>query len=140
MSTTTKDKIDQLKTDFEFLEDWEDKYNYIIDLGKGLQEMPAAYKVAQNLIKGCQSNVWLWAERKDDDTIEFFAESDAIITKGLIALLLKVYNHMPTYEVSTADWSFIADLGLQEHLSPSRANGLNAMMGKIKLFGEIYNK
>jgi cysteine desulfuration protein SufE len=117
--------------EFELFDDWMQKYEHIIELGKDLPLIDEQYKVEDNLIKGCQSRVWVWGEVKDGK-MNFSADSDAIITKGIIALLIRVLNHRTPAEVVQAELNFIKAIGLQEHLSPTRANGLLGMVKQIK--------
>lgn len=114
-----------------FGDDWEAKYNYIIELGKELPPIPEQYKNEEYLIKGCQSRVWLKVEKKHD-CIEFMADSDALIPKGIIALLLKLVNHQKAEDIQQYDFEVINKIGLQQHLSPTRANGLVSMIKAIK--------
>ncbi len=124
---------DELIEDFSLFDDWADKYEYIIDLGKTLPPLDDKYKTEDHRIHGCQSKVWLHAFRKDDH-IFFEADSDAFITKGIIGLLLKVLSgHSPT-EILNADLYFIEKTGLQGHLSPTRANGLVSMVKQLKAY------
>jgi cysteine desulfuration protein SufE len=130
--------IDQIQKEiieeFQFLQDWESKYEYIIELGKSLPPMDEQHKIDENLIKGCQSRVWLWGELLPDGKVSYIADSDAIITKGIIALLLRVFNHQTPDDIINADIYFVDKIGLKEHLSPTRANGLVAMIKHIKFF------
>ncbi|GIV27568.1 MAG: Fe-S metabolism protein SufE [Bacteroidia bacterium] len=114
-----------------FGDDWEAKYNYIIELGKELAPISEQYKKDEYLIKGCQSRVWLKAERKNG-IVEFMADSDALIPKGIIALLLKLVNHQKAEDIQQYDFDVINKIGLQQHLSPTRANGLVSMINTIK--------
>ena len=114
-------------------DDWMQRYEYIIDLGKSLPIIDDRNKLEVNLIKGCQSKVWLHAEYVDDK-ITYTADSDAILTKGIVALLLRVFNDQQPKEVLNAEMDFINEIGLKEHLSPTRANGLVSMIKKIKLY------
>lgn len=124
----------KLLDDFYLMGDnWEDKYNYIIDLGKSLPPIPPEYKKDDYLIKGCQSRVWLKAE-KQEDIVNFYADSDALIPKGIIALLLKLVNHQKAKDILNYDFGIIEKIGLQQHLSPTRANGLLSMIKHIKQF------
>lgn len=124
----------KLLDDFYLMGDnWEDKYNYIIDLGKSLPPIPPEYKKDDYLIKGCQSRVWLKAE-KQKDIVNFYADSDALIPKGIIALLLKLVNHQKAKDILNYDFGIIEKIGLQQHLSPTRANGLLSMIKHIKQF------
>ncbi|EGD33246.1 MULTISPECIES: SufE family protein [unclassified Capnocytophaga] len=121
--------------DFSFLESWEDRYEYMIDLGKNLPLIDPKYKTEEYLIKGCQSQVWLHAESQGD-LLTFTADSDAIITKGIIAILVKVLSGQKATDILAADMSFIDKIGLKEHLSPTRANGLVSMIEQMKLYAK----
>lgn len=132
-----KEKQDKLVEEFAFLEDWEQKYEYIIDLGKELPGLPDEKKGEANLIKGCQSKVWIDAEHRDGKLF-FNADSDGILPKGIVALLVGIYSGHPTQEILDSDFDFIAKIGLQEFLSPSRANGLMAMTKQIKFYAVAY--
>ncbi len=117
--------------DFSMYDEWLDKYEYLIDLGKNLEEYPESEKTDDKLIKGCQSRVWLdW--RLEDGKLYFRADSDAIITKGIISLLISVYSGRTPKEIAADDFSFINQIGLKENLSPTRANGLVSMIDTIK--------
>lgn len=118
-------------------DDWEERYQYMIELGKTLPLINPTYKTDDNLIKGCQSKVWVHAELKDDK-IEFTADSDAIITKGIIAILIRVFSNQHPKDIIDADVSFIDQIGLKEHLSPTRANGLVSMIKQLKLYAIAY--
>lgn len=117
--------------DFSMYDEWLDKYEYIIELGKNLEPLPEASKTDDNLIKGCQSRVWL-DYKVEGGRIYFTADSDAIITKGIISLLISVYSGRTPEEIAHDDFSFINDIGLKENLSPTRANGLVSMIDTIK--------
>ena len=132
-----KEKQQELIDDFAFLSDWEQKYEYIIDLGKELKGLPEEKKNDDILIKGCQSQVWLDAELRDGK-IFFLADSDGILPKGIISLLVGVYSGHTTEEILAADFDFISKIGLQEFLSPSRANGLASMIKQIKFYAVAY--
>ena len=132
-----KEKQQELIDDFAFLSDWEQKYEYIIDLGKELKGLPEEKKKEDILIKGCQSQVWLDAELRDGK-IFFLADSDGILPKGIISLLVGVYNGHSAEEILAADFDFISKIGLQEFLSPSRANGLASMIKQIKFYAVAY--
>ena len=118
--------------DFELFEDWTHKYEYLIELGKDLHPISEKYKVDDNLIKGCQSRVWLHAEKKKEK-IFFYADSDAIMTRGIVALLIKVFSGKRAEEIASADLGFINKIGLTQQLSATRANGLASMVRQIKL-------
>lgn len=119
--------------DFAVFEDWMDKYAYLIELGGELEKMNEEWKTEENLIKGCQSKVWLHAELKDD-LLYFTADSDAIITKGIAALLLRVFSGQKPEDIAKADVHFIDEIGLSQHLSPTRSNGLLAMVKQIRMY------
>lgn len=127
-----QEKEQEIIDEFAIYEDWMDKYEYIIELGKDLPLIEEKYKTEDRLIKGCQSQVWLHAETKDGK-MKFTADSDAIITKGIIALLIRVVNNESPSDVATSQFSFIKEIGLQEHLSPTRSNGLVSMVKEMKL-------
>ena len=131
---TIKEEQDEIIADFEFLgNNWDDKYEYIIQLGKELPLIDPQYKKDENLIKGCQSRVWLHTDFKDGKLL-FTADSDAVITKGLIALLIKVLSGHTPKEIIDANITFIEAIGLNSHLSPTRSNGLLSMLKQIKLY------
>ena len=132
-----KEKQQELIYDFAFLSDWEQKYEYIIDLGKELKGLPEEKKKENILIKGCQSQVWLDAELRDGK-IFFLADSDGILPKGIISLLVGVYSGHTAEEILDSDFDFISKIGLQEFLSPSRANGLASMIKQIKFYAVAY--
>jgi cysteine desulfuration protein SufE len=136
---TISEKGQSLVEDFSFMEDWTEKYQYLIDLSKNLAPMDTKFKVEDNLIKGCQSKVWLKASF-EDELINFQADSDAIISKGIVAILLSVLNDRKPNEILNADLSFIDQIGLKEHLSPNRANGLSSMLKQIKFYALAYSK
>jgi len=120
---TIKEIQEEIIDEFSMFEDWMERYEYIIDLGKSLPLISDAFKLDENLIKGCQSKVWLYSSL-NEDKVEFTADSDAILTKGIVALLLRVYSNQKPQAILDADTSFIDEIGLKEHLSPTRANGL----------------
>ncbi len=123
--------------EFAFLDDWMDKYQHIIDLGKSLPPLDEAHKTDENIVRGCQSQVWL-VPSLDGSQVVFHADSDAFITKGLIALLVRVFSGHTPEEVLNADLTFIDQIGIREHLSPTRSNGLNAMVKKMKMYALAY--
>ena len=127
----------QIIDEFGVFTDWMDKYEYLIELGKELAPMPDTDKTEENLIKGCQSQVWLTAAYKDG-TVVFNADSDAIITKGIIALLIKVLSGLKPAEIVSADLHFIDQIGLHENLSPTRSNGLVSMIKQIKMYAVAF--
>ncbi len=128
-----EEKANDIISDFDMFDDWADKYEYIISLGKELAPMADDEKIEENLVKGCQSRVWLSANYKDRN-VYFSADSDAIITKGIIALLVKILSGQSAEEIAKNDFSFIDTIGLKEHLSPNRSNGLVGMMKQIKQY------
>jgi len=125
--------------EFSMYEDWMDKYGYLIELGNELEDVDPKDKNDQNIIKGCQSRVWLVADLADGK-INFQGESDAVIVKGLVALLLRVVSGRTPKELLENDLHFIDDLGLKQHLSPTRSNGLLAMVKQIRLYAVAYNR
>ena len=136
---TIENLQENLIEDFSFFDDWTQKYEYMIELSKTLDKMDESLKNDENLIKGCQSKVWLNADFKDGK-INFIADSEAIITKGIIAILLMVFSNKTPDEIIKSDVSFIEKIGLKEHLSPNRANGLYSMIKQIKFYAIAYNK
>jgi len=134
---TIKEKQDEVIDDFSFMENWEDKYEYIIQLGKELPLIPEEFKTSDNLIKGCQSRVWLHTELKDGK-LEFTADSDAVITKGLVSLMISVLSGHTPKEIADAEIFFIDAIGLSSHLSPTRSNGLLSMLKQMKLYSVAY--
>ncbi|CAA0152817.1 SufE family protein [Tenacibaculum maritimum] len=130
---TIKEIQEEIIDEFSMFEDWMERYEYIIDLGKSLPMINEDYKLDENLIKGCQSKVWLYSELKND-VVAFTADSDAILTKGIAALLLRVFSNQKPQDILNADTSFIDEIGLKEHLSPTRANGLVSMVKQIKMY------
>ena len=135
---TIKDIQVGIIEDFEMFDDWIQKYEYLIDLGKELTPIEEKYKIEDSLIKGCQSRVWLHAEKQDDKII-YTADSDAIMTKGIIAILINVLSNQKAEEIISADLNFIDAIGLKEQLSATRANGLVSMIKKMKLYALALN-
>ena len=119
--------------EFEMFDDWMDKYNYIIEMGNDLPPLDEKYKTEENIVKGCQSQVWLHSSLSDGKVI-YEADSDAVITKGLIALLIRVLSNKKPDDIVNAELKFIDDIGMKEHLSPNRANGLVSMVKKMKMY------
>jgi cysteine desulfuration protein SufE len=134
---TIKEQQDEIIADFELFGDWMDKYEYIIQLGKDLPLIDPQYKIDENLIRGCQSKVWMHAEFKEGK-IFFTADSDAVITKGLVSLVIRVLSGHTPREIVDADLYFIDAIGLSSHLSPTRSNGLLSMVKQIKLYALGY--
>lgn len=134
---TINEQQDLIIEDFELFDDWMDKYEYIIQLGKELPLIDDKYKTDDNLIKGCQSKVWLHAELKDG-LLHFTADSDALITKGLVSMVIQVLSGQQPKDIANAEIYFIDKIGLQSHLSPTRSNGLLSMLKQIKLYAVAY--
>lgn len=132
-----KEIQEEIIAEFEMFDDWMQRYEYIIEIGKSLPMVETQYKTDENLIKGCQSKVWLHADYQDDKII-FTADSDAILTKGIIALLLRVFNQQSPKDILSEEPFFIDKIGLKEHLSPTRANGLTSMVKQLKLYALAY--
>ena len=130
---TIKEIQEEIIDEFSMFDDWMERYEYIIELGKSLPIIEEENKLDENLIKGCQSKVWLYSEL-DNDIIKFSADSDAILTKGIVALLLRVYSNQKPVDILGATTDFIDEIGLKEHLSPTRANGLVSMVKYIKMY------
>jgi cysteine desulfuration protein SufE len=124
---------EEIIDEFSMFDDWMQRYEYIIDLGKSLPIINDTFKTDDNLIKGCQSKVWLHSE-VENNTVKYTADSDAILTKGIVALLLRVFSDQHPKDIIEADTSFIDEIGLKEHLSPTRANGLVSMVKQIKMY------
>ncbi len=135
---TLKEKQAAIIEEFSMFDDWMDKYAYLIELGKELPPINQKYKDPQHLISGCQSRVWLHADGKDDGKIYFTADSDAVITKGIVSLLIKVFSGHTPDEILNADMEFLKQTGLQEHLSPTRSNGLVSMIKQIQLYAQAF--
>lgn len=134
---TIQDIQNDIIDEFSMFDDWEERYQYMIDLGKTLPLINEQYKTDDNLIKGCQSKVWVHAEMKDNNVI-FTADSDAIITKGIIAILIRTFSNQHPQDIIDADTEFIDQIGLKEHLSPTRANGLVSMVKQLKMYAIAY--
>lgn len=133
--STIAERQQEIVEEFELFDSWMDKYEHIIELGKELPLIAEADKTDDRLIKGCQSRVWLHAASNPNGTVGFRADSDAIITKGLVALMIRVLGDQPPAEVAHADMGFIDAIGLKDHLSPTRSNGLLSMVKQMKLYG-----
>jgi len=136
--STMKEMEDELIQEFEMFDDWMDKYNYIIELGKDLPMIDPQYKTEEFLISGCQSQVWLHPEEKEGK-LYFSADSDAIITKGIVNLLIRVLSGHTPQEILDNDLSYLDTIGLKNHLSPTRSNGLASMIKQIKLYALAYS-
>ncbi len=134
---TIKKIQEEIVDEFSMFDDWMQRYEYMIDLGKSLPLINEAYKTDDNIIKGCQSKVWVHAELQGGKLV-FTADSDAIITKGIIAILIRAFSDQTPQDVIEADTGFIDEIGLKEHLSPTRANGLVSMVKQLKLYAVAY--
>ena len=130
---TIKEIQEEIVDEFSMFDDWMQRYEYIIDLGKNLPLIKEEFKTDENTIKGCQSKVWLQGEQHDDKIV-FTADSDAILTKGIIAILIRTFSNQTASAILQADMNFIDEIGLKEHLSPTRANGLVSMIKQIKMY------
>ncbi len=134
---TIQEIQEEIVDEFSMFDDWMQRYEYMIELGKSLPLIDEKYKTDDNIIKGCQSKVWVHADMKDDK-IEFTADSDAIITKGIIAILIRAFSGQHPKDIIDADTAFIDEIGLKEHLSPTRANGLVSMIKQLKMYAIAY--
>ena len=132
-----KEIQEEIIDEFSMFDDWMQRYEYMIDLGKSLPLINEEFKTEDNIIKGCQSKVWVHAELEDNKLI-FTADSDAIITKGIIAILIRAFSNQKPQDILDADTNFIDEIGLKEHLSPTRANGLVSMIKQLKLYAVAY--
>lgn len=135
--STIKEIQEEIVEEFELFDDWMQRYEHMIELGKSLPLIEEKYKTEENLIKGCQSKVWVHAEMEDEKLV-FTADSDAIITKGIIAILVRAYSNQHPNDILEADTNFIDEIGLKEHLSPTRANGLVSMIKQLKMYAIAY--
>jgi len=135
---TIKEIQNEIIDEFSMFDDWMQRYEYIIELGKSLPLIEEKYKTDENLIKGCQSKVWLHGE-ENSDKIVFTADSDAILTKGIIAILIRAFSNQKAEDIIKADTDFIDEIGLKEHLSATRANGLVSMIKNIKMYALAFN-
>lgn len=133
-----KEIQEEIVDEFSMFDDWMERYEYIIELGKKLPLIQEEFKTDNNLIKGCQSKVWLQGEQ-NEDKIVFTADSDAILTKGIIAILIRTFSNQSATDILDADMDFIDQIGLKEHLSPTRANGLVSMIKNIKMYALAFN-
>lgn len=134
---TIKEIQNEIIDEFSMFDDWMQRYEYMIELGKSLPIIDEAHKTEENIIKGCQSKVWLHAAL-NDGKVQYTADSDAIITKGIISILIRAFNNKSPKEIIEADTLFIDEIGLKEHLSPTRANGLVSMLKQIKMYAIAY--
>ena len=128
-----KEIQNEIVDEFSMFDDWMERYEYIIELGKKLPLIKEEFKTENNIIKGCQSKVWLQGEQTEDKVV-FTADSDAILTKGIIAILIRTFSNQKATDILEADMGFIDEIGLKEHLSPTRANGLVSMIKNIKMY------
>ena len=135
---TIKAIQDEIVDEFSLFDDWMERYEYIIELGKKLPLIKEEFKTEDNIIKGCQSKVWLKGEQ-NSDVIVFTADSDAILTKGIIAILIRAFSNQKASDILAADLDFIDEIGLKEHLSPTRANGLVSMIKNIKMYALAFD-
>ena len=131
---TINEKQDEIVAEFADFEEWMDRYQLLIDLGNEQEPLEEKYKTEQNLIEGCQSRVWLQADMQEDGTLLFRAESDALIVKGIVSLLIQVLSGHTPDEILAAELYFIDKIGLKEHLSPTRSNGLLAMVKQMRMY------
>jgi len=135
---TIQEIQDEIVDEFSMFDDWMQRYEYIIDLGKSLPLIDGQFKTEDNIIKGCQSKVWVHAEQQGGKVV-FTADSDAILTKGIIAILIRAFSNQKAADILEANTDFIDKIGLKEHLSPTRANGLVSMVKKIKMYALAFN-
>lgn len=135
--SSIKEIQEEIVDEFAMFDDWMQRYEYMIELGKNLPLIDEKYKSDENLIKGCQSKVWVHAELEGDKLV-FTADSDAIITKGIVAILIRAFSNQHPADIIEADTQFIDDIGLKEHLSPTRANGLVSMIKQLKMYAVAY--
>lgn len=135
---TIQEIQNEIVDEFSMFDDWMQRYEYIIDLGKTLPLIDEQYKTEDNIIKGCQSKVWVHGEQNGDKVV-FTADSDAILTKGIIAILIRAFSNQKAADILNANTDFIDEIGLKEHLSPTRANGLVSMIKKIKIYALAFS-
>lgn len=135
---TIQEIQDEIVDEFSMFEDWMQRYEYIIDLGKSMPLIDEQFKTEDNIIKGCQSKVWVHAEQQGEKVV-FTSDSDAILTKGIIAILIRAFSNQKAADILEANTDFIDKIGLKEHLSPTRANGLVSMVKKIKMYALAFN-
>ncbi len=133
-----KEIQNEIVDEFSMFDDWMQRYEYIIELGKSLPIVDEQFKTDENIIKGCQSKVWLHGEQNSDKVV-FTADSDAILTKGIIAILIRTFSNQTAQDILEADTQFIEEIGLKEHLSPTRANGLVSMIKQIKMYALAFD-
>jgi cysteine desulfuration protein SufE len=135
---TIQEIQNEIVDEFSLFDDWMERYEYIIELGKSLPLIDEEYKTEDNIIKGCQSKVWVHGELKEDKIV-FTADSDAILTKGIIAILIRAFSNQKAIDILEANTEFIDKIGLKEHLSPTRANGLVSMIKQIKMYALAFD-
>ena len=135
---TIKEIQEEIVDEFSMFDDWMQRYEYIIDLGKNLPIIKEEFKTEENIIKGCQSKVWLQGQQEEDKVV-FTADSDAILTKGIIAILIRTFSNQKASDILEAEMGFIDEIGLKEHLSATRANGLVSMIKNIKMYALAFN-
>ena len=135
---TVQEKENAIIEEFDMFDDWMDKYAYLIELGKELPLIDEKYRTEKYLISGCQSRVWMHARQDENGKVIFTADSDAVITKGIISLLVKVFSGHTPKEILTSDFGFLDKIGLKEHLSPTRANGLTSMIKQIQFYAQAF--
>ena len=135
MSASLQKRQEEIVEEFAFFEDWMEKYEHVIELGKELEGLADSEKLDEHILRGCQSRVWLLAEKDEAGRVQFRADSDAIITKGLVAMMVRGMGGLTPIEIAEADLWFISRIGLDAHLSPTRANGLQAMVQQMKRYG-----
>jgi cysteine desulfuration protein SufE len=133
-----KEIQEEIVDEFSMFDEWEERYQYVIDLGRSLPLIDPEYKTENNIIKGCQSKVWLHAEQNDGNVV-FTADSDAILTKGLIAIMIRAFSNQKPEAILEANTDFIDEIGLKEHLSATRANGLVSMIKQIKMYALAFS-
>lgn len=133
-----KEIQDEIVDEFSMFDDWEERYQFMIDLGKSLPKIKDEFKTEENIIKGCQSKVWLHGEQIENKVV-FTADSDAILTKGIISILIRTFSHQKPKEILEANMDFIDTIGLKEHLSATRANGLVSMIKNIKMYALAFS-
>lgn len=137
VSKSIQEIQEEIVEEFSMFDDWMERYEYMIELGKTLPLIDEKYKTEDNLIKGCQSKVWVNAEMEDNKLV-FTADSDAVITKGIVAILIRAFSNQHPADILEADTHFIDEIGLKEHLSPTRANGLVSMIKQLKMYAIAY--
>lgn len=139
MANKIEQRQQSLVQEFEALSNWEDRYKKIIEMGRQLVEMPAEFKTEANKVKGCQSQVWLFAKLNEQGEMDLFGDSDALLVKGLVAVLLKVYSEAKPQDILQTPPAFLKTLGFEGNLSPSRSNGLHSMLKQIQMFAMAFS-